>query len=144
MKFDLEAHQIKEYLRTLGQTLLPGEKDVGKLIKAASEATGIPYKKISSKTIHHLPTPLETGPYYQCPSCSQKKMIISELCPSCSQSEGGKFLTQTTCTACKEIKKYPHHLGALYNHLGIDFNSSTKQNLGVKLIKDPEPTKKGP
>jgi hypothetical protein len=139
LKYDPEQDQIRAKLLIIGQTLLPNERNVGKLLQAASASTGIHYQKVSSKIANHLPTPEETGPYYLCPSCFQIKMTISELCPGCTQSEGGKYLTQTHCIACGEFKKFSFHLGELYNHLGIDFKSSPKAELGVKLILREDP-----
>jgi len=136
VSLEIEQHQIRARLLEIGKKLLPGESNVAALLQAASKATGIPYKRVSSIISDHLPTPQETGPFYLCPSCKEKKMVIIELCFGCSQSEGGKYKTLTQCIGCNEIKKFPLHLGELFNYLGIDFTLSKKSSLGVKLLTD--------
>lgn len=134
--FDAEPHKINLLMIRCGELLFPEEKNVTRLVELVAEATGISAEVLTSAVADHLPSPVETGPFFKCPKCNQDLLVVDGLCPDCEASEGGKYRSRMECRGCGYIEKSVKHVVQIYGEFGFNFESGLKKDLGIRTLTD--------
>lgn len=91
---------------------------------------------LTSDKIDHTPGPEETGPFYKCPWCGLRGLVIYDLCKKCKQSEEGKYKTKLQCIKCGKEELRQDYAVKVMTDLKIDFTPGPKRDLGIKTITD--------
>ncbi len=136
MAFDPMKHKINIILIRCGEQLFPGETNITTLAEMTGKLLGVEPEKMTSIETDHLPKPSETGPFFPCPKCGNKTLLVFGLCPTCKDSEGGKYAAKLQCQDCKYEEKTTKHIVTILTEFGYDFKNQTKAELGIKTITD--------
>lgn len=136
MNFDICSHNLNRLLIIIGKEKFPNIKDDTEAMMAASLAYGIPFQKQVSSKGNKLPGIEETGPFFICPNCKEKGLVIYGLCKTCADAEQGKFQAKLVCKLCGHEEKSRKHIVTLFHEFGFDFKNGTKKELGIKTITD--------
>lgn len=132
MSFDPCKQKINFILLRCGEHLFPGEKNISALILKTSILLGTTPEKLTTENGDRSPSPRQTGPFFLCPKCKEKKLTITELCSTCPEAQGGKFKVKLYCTACGHEQFSEQQTVQLLTTLGYDFKLQTKASLGIK------------
>jgi hypothetical protein len=155
MAFDVCEHKIRQIIIKAAEELrkvkgLPEEKNITILFNEAAPLFGIaPISLSSRKDGDHFPAPHEMKddkgkfivPRRDCPQCHEKEsMVLGPLCRSCEDAQkdeyGGPYWTMWQCTKCQFKEKSEKPYVKWLVEFGIDFQSGTKESLGIKTYTD--------
>jgi len=135
-KDELCEQRVISLIQKFGEYLFPEERNVSVVIGKVGELLGLEVGKRKGLGKIHLPTPEETGPFFDCPKCGGKGLVIYGLCSTCKDAEGGKFQSKLVCKLCAYETKSRKHVVSLLQEFGFEFRSATKKEIGIKTITD--------
>ena len=152
MAFDSCEHRITQLILRVGELRrkeqgLPPENNITVLYDETMGWLGMVPKRMTSGQVDHLPSPSEITkddgkfiiPRRACPKCgTAQSLVLVSLCPSCEASEGGKYHSAWRCMTkdCGYMEKSNKFLTQVLTDLGIEFQTGSKKDMGIKTITD--------